>query len=45
MDELWEKFLSSGLVSDYIEYKKFKSGESDVDVKGSGSSGAEQGRE
>lgn len=45
MDELWEKFFQSGRISDYIEYIKFKSGERNADIKGSGSSGAQQGRE
>lgn len=46
MDELWEKFLRSGRISDYIKYKRYKSGESNADdVKGSGSSGKKQGRE
>ncbi len=32
MDELWEKFMQTGLVSDYIKYIGFgRSGEKDAD--------------
>ena len=47
MDELWEKFIASGSVSDYIRYISFKkSGEVNADnVKRSGTAREELRRE
>lgn len=47
MDELWERFIATGAVSDYISYITFKqSGEENTDdAKGSGASRTEYRRE
>lgn len=40
MDELWERFYSTGKISDYINYIRFLQGENNADdVKGAGASG------